>query len=77
MLPALFAQGIGGNVAVADSLPGAAIPLFGGGVPLVFFVPAGFLFLVDRAKPALGEFWAARTATRCLGSPWHSNYLRK
>lgn len=75
VLFALFTQRVGRNVAVTDSLPGAAVAFLGGGVALVFFIVFVFLLLMLRAEPGGGQLGTAGMGAGCLGFVRHLNHL--
>jgi len=58
-LPALLAEGVRRDVAVADSFPRPAVLFFHGGITLVAFVLSCFLFGVFLAEPAARQLRAA------------------
>ena len=64
---ALFAEGVGRNVAVTDSFPSPPVPPTDCRVTVIAFVPLGFLLGVFLAVPGIGQPGAARKGA---GSLW-------
>lgn len=69
--PALLAQWVGGDIAVTNPLPCAAIAPLAGRVALVFIVMRRDDFLVFLTIEPGGQAWAAGIGTRSLGFVWH------